>query len=383
MKFTSGALAIFLESQLGIDLSNRINQEHLGKLRKNSKLYGKLSEEEYVNHLQQSSTTDSEWQCIYNSLNISESFFFRDKRQIDLLEKHIFPKLAQKEVKEIKIWSAGCSTGQEAHTLSILASRTLAQNKQYSIQGTDINPESIQIAEKAIYHPWFVRVEEESTLAQYFEKKSQGKYRFLQENFPTVHFSLLNLITDTFPNKQELILCRNVLIYIKNEMANLILNKFVRALAPGGYLLLGHAEYNAKLPTALEAVNIEGSIIYRKKTNHSAKQENPKPYTPNIPLSQPSKQEKTNLSPQEIVQKNPLDYEAQYKMGNEYEKNSEYHHAIRCYQKAIYLNQEHKDSYLSLYRIYYQQKDQNNMQKIYKSGIQIPGFMEGVRNINE
>lgn len=171
------------------------------------------------------------------TINVTE--FYRNRPRWDILEEKFLPCLLSRN-REIKVWSAACSTGEEPFTLSlVLAKKTVLTN--VNILATDIDKRVLAMAEKGHFLERslanFTPLERE----QFFVK--EGLFYRLDNKFKTpVTFKQHNLLTDSAEGQFDLIVCRNVLIYFTNEAKQLIYNKFSQALKPGGILFVGSTE---------------------------------------------------------------------------------------------------------------------------------------------
>ncbi len=192
-----------------------------------------------------------EWRELVLSLTTDESYFFRDVGQIRLLKEKILPELIDKHQgdRSLRIWSAGCSTGEEPYSLAILISGLLSPRETWRVTllGTDINERSLEWGKRGRYGQWSFRGVDADILAGHF-RKIGGDWQLNQSIRELVTFRRINLIRDLFPDADsglsdvDLILCRNVFIYFDRETIARVVKKFARTLRPGGYLLTGHAE---------------------------------------------------------------------------------------------------------------------------------------------
>ncbi len=229
-----------------------------------------------------------EWRELITILTTGESYFFRDSGQFWLLENVLLPELIayQRQLSytggnskpSLRIWSAGCSTGEEPYSLAILLTKLIPDWESWNlfILGTDINQESIAQAKKGLYTPWSFRMVEPERLPEYFQHrrnhwKIQEKYRQL------VTFRLGNLARDRFPDLMgelaniDLIICRNVFVYFESHVIGEILGKFAKTLRPGGYLLTAHAELHGQNLEQFNPKVFSQSVVYQRRDNASVK----------------------------------------------------------------------------------------------------------------
>lgn len=181
-----------------------------------------------------------------NLISNSLTSFFREKYHFDHLERIILPTLLAKKQK-IRIWSAGCSTGEEPYSIAITVNKLLSERKDIDIKilATDINTDSLETAERGIYDlGQLSRLS--SDVYKYFNKgtgENAGLIKINDNIQKMVTFRYLNLINKwPMHNQFDIIFCRNVLIYISKHNTKEILANIENYLTPGGYLFLGHAE---------------------------------------------------------------------------------------------------------------------------------------------
>ena len=225
-----------------------------------------------------------EWKEMIACITTGESYFFRDQGQIDLLKNSIFPELIKKREndRKIRIWSAGCSTGEEPYSLAILLSELIPENEPWNLYllGTDINEESLVQARKGLFTSWSFRGVNPNLKKRYFsEHKGGWVINDCIKN--KVDFRVLNLVTDDFSSPSscafdmDLILCRNVLIYFKKNSISHIVEKFSKALREGKYLMTGHGEMLGTLPESLRPVSFSNSVIFKKAGNKQGEKVQP------------------------------------------------------------------------------------------------------------
>jgi chemotaxis protein methyltransferase CheR len=210
-------------------------------------------------------------------LTIGETYFFREKVLWERLGDRILPELVESRrdsKRLIRIWSAGCSTGEEAYSLAILLSRLFRQpdDATYSIMASDINPRALAIAERGAYSEWSFRGTPPWVCKQYFTPASDARYCVRPGIRNMVDWTHLNLAADVYPslsngtNAMDIILCRNVLMYFRKEQAQKVVSKLRSALSDRGWLLVGAAETFDELYAGFEPVRFDGLTAYRKRS---------------------------------------------------------------------------------------------------------------------
>lgn len=190
---------------------------------------------------------------LIQGITVGETYFFRDKKQMMLLKERILPELIQKKIKEknqsLRIWSAGCSSGEEIYTIAMLIHSLLPKRTEwtFNLLGTDLNTDALQRAKHGAYSAWSMRSIPDDYLNRYFHKK-ENKYFINDFIKGMVAFDYLNLMENSYPsilngtNAQDLILCRNVLIYFAPLSQQRTMKFFNLCLNPAGFLMLGASD---------------------------------------------------------------------------------------------------------------------------------------------
>jgi chemotaxis protein methyltransferase CheR len=210
-------------------------------------------------------------------LTVGETYFFREPKTFEALEKHILPKLVRarwQNQKRIRIWSAGCCTGEEAYSLAIMLNRLIhdIQTWNITILATDINPLFIKRAQDGMYREWSFRGTPYWLKEQYFHNRGNGFYEILPQFKRMVKFQYLNLVEDTFPsiyndtNAMDLIFCRNVLMYFSTKQVEKVISRFHQSLLDEGWLITASSETSHIYYSQYITVNFPGSILYKKGT---------------------------------------------------------------------------------------------------------------------
>ncbi len=218
-----------------------------------------------------------EWNQLIPYLTKGESFFFRDKGQISLLNNKILPELIKKKrtQRELRVWSAGCSTGEEPYTLAIMLDQLIPNWDDWKVHivATDITETAVKKARSGLFSDWSFRGVDLKIKKRYFEKHRDKNWKIIDRIRKKVIFSVGNLITDKFPsvlsniNNMDLIVCRNVFIYHKREAVFEVVEKFSQTLVDAGYLLVGHSELYDRGFDKLKMVSSKEGLFYQKTTN--------------------------------------------------------------------------------------------------------------------
>ena len=174
----------------------------------------------------------------YLTINVSE--FYRNPEQWKLLDQEIFPDLIKRYGKNLKIWSAACSTGDEPYSLVMALSRHLPLN-QIKIHATDLDKQVIATAKAGLYAEKSIASVPEDLKKKFFTKVGPS-YQISEEVKSRVEFKEHNLLKDTYSTDYHMIVCRNVLIYFTEEAKDEVFRKFFKSLKNGGVLFIGSTE---------------------------------------------------------------------------------------------------------------------------------------------
>jgi chemotaxis protein methyltransferase CheR len=234
---------------------------------------GVNSFEELYFHLKFHPERDEEKQRLLPHLTNNESYFFREQSQLGVLREWLLREvkgsLEESGRKEVRILSAGCASGEEAYTLAVVAreSGALPVPWKARITGIDLDPEALARARAAEYGPNAFRRTPKAHRDRYFEPAGQDRWTVKGSIRAMATFESVNLVSAgwwTALPRQDVVFCRNVLIYF--DEANIIraVDGLYQSLVPGGYLFLGHAESLSRIPTRFEAVRQPGVIFYRR-----------------------------------------------------------------------------------------------------------------------
>ncbi len=270
------AFRAFLEKACGIVLGDNkhyLVMSRLGKVLNEAHL-GSLGE--LVRKLQQERNGVLREQVV-EAMTTNETFWFRDRHPYEILHNRILPELANRKIRNARIWSAACSSGQEPYSISMVAEEFQSANRgsgllDIQIVATDISPAILQEAKDAYYDPlalsrglsaerkqrFFVRDTQHWSERWQVKPEIRRRVRFTQANLLQSYATL---------GKFDVIFCRNVLIYFSAESKTDILARMARALNPGGYLVLGASESITQYSEEFTMERCQPGVIYRVKDN--------------------------------------------------------------------------------------------------------------------
>ena len=241
-------------------------QIKLAEILKDSK--GKSRGDDLIRAIKES---DQELEQLLNMLTIGESYFFRNRPHFEALTEKIFPELIEeaKTRKTLRIWCAGCATGEEPYSVSILLRDKFPEiaNWNIIITATDINTRFLKKAREGVYTKWSFRGVDDDLIWRYFTKEAENKYRLHADIRRTVNFKWFNLADMPFVGRlpvpeYDLIMCRNVLIYFAFQFANEVVASFGDLAHPGTYLLVGHSEAFPAL-SQMDVIYSHATYYYR------------------------------------------------------------------------------------------------------------------------
>ena len=207
-------------------------------------------------------------EVLASHLTVGETYFFREKRSLEILERDIVPELG----RAIRIWSAGCSTGEEPYSIAIVLSKLMAGLKKWDIEilATDLNAKSLAKASQGIYGEWSFRGIPLWVRSTYFEEVEEGRWAISPAVKKMVTFTQLNLMDDIYPsvwnrpNSFDVIFCRNVLMYLTPEGMRKVVRQLHRSLASDGWLLVSPTETSQELFSEFASVSFGDVTFYRK-----------------------------------------------------------------------------------------------------------------------
>jgi chemotaxis protein methyltransferase CheR len=339
--------------------------------------------ERYLSFLESDSgASEQEWKAFIVSITTGESYFFRDKGHFFLLQNTILPELIKKKEtkRSLRIWSAGCATGEEPYSVAILLDMLLPDRKGWDIFiiGTDINEESLKKAARGIYSPWSFRMLGKDIQSRYF-KRYQDKWEIHENIKKMVNFQYGNLIEDGFFSQNpeictmDIIICRNVFIYFEKEAVSSVLNKFQRILNPGGYLVTGHAELYGHALTSLHQIMYPEAVIYKKTAELCMQPAEISPLPKQVPKSVPPV---PLLSKAKITEPNKDNYDLLCQMAQAYANSGDYEKAASACRRAMNINPRSADPYLLLAHIAEARGNDAEAKDLFKKAIYLdPAFI--------
>ncbi len=231
---------------------------------------------EYYRLLRYDRRREEELNAVLDVLTTNETYFFRDEFQLRAFAEEILPEYLSRgggaQRRALRIWSAGCSTGEEPYTIAMLILESgRFGDWRVDIIGTDISQRVLQIARGGVYQQASMRQTDERRVTRFFEviegPAGARSYRVKDEVRRFVNFGHLNLLDAArvalLPT-MDVIFCRNVIIYFDQRSKKAVIEQFQRKLTPGGHLLLGHSESLMNVSTAFVLRHLRHDMVYQK-----------------------------------------------------------------------------------------------------------------------
>jgi chemotaxis protein methyltransferase CheR len=222
--------------------------------------------------------TRSEVELLARHLSVGETYFFRDSALFEALERDVLPPLLaerRRHGKYLRIWSAGCCTGEELYSIAILLDRMIPDPAEWNLTllGTDIHPQFLRKAKEGVYREWSFRNVPDWIRRRYFQLTEKGDHVVSPRLRSRTRFEYLNLVADAYPGQDsstapmDVILCRNVLMYFEPSLADRVVDGLHRCLAPDGWLAVSAAEAGGHPFRQFERVRFSDATFFRKRTN--------------------------------------------------------------------------------------------------------------------
>lgn len=203
-----------------------------------------------------------------NAITTNKTDFFRENDHFEFMKNSVLPEFEKKRENELRIWSAGCSTGEEPYTIAITLFEYFQGRPapEFLILATDIDTQVLGKAQEGSYTAEHLADVDSKYLKNYFLRYSSDKgdfYRVKDQLKKVVYFRRLNLLQDEYPMKKkfDIIFCRNVIIYFDRETQKKLFDKYHKYLKDDGYLLIGHSE---NITSITDKFTLAGRTIYKK-----------------------------------------------------------------------------------------------------------------------
>jgi chemotaxis protein methyltransferase CheR len=223
---------------------------------------------DYFNLLS-SPTGTKEFDHLLNLITIPETYFFRDRAQFRALERFVIPEIVKRKSypgASLRIWSAGCSTGEEPYTIAMILAAGMV-DRPIQILATDVSHHALKAAREGVYTGRSVRDMPQEYLNRFFTKKGD-QYLLDRSIKQMVEFRYFNLVSEPYPLMEmsgwDTIFCRNVTIYFQADATRKVIHNFYLSLREGGYLFAGYSESLRYISDEFNTVQMEGAFLYQK-----------------------------------------------------------------------------------------------------------------------
>lgn len=374
--------------------------------------------EAFLARLGTSPATAPEWECLARLLTVGETYFLRDRACFEALERHVLPQLieARRGRRALRLWSAGCATGEEAYSLAIVLDRLLPDRAAWDIRilGTDLNPASLAVARRGVYRAWSLRDVPPDVRDRHFAPERDA---FVLD--PAIRrmvtFESANLAeglpSAVAPASMDLILCRNMLIYFSAPAVQTAVAGLQAALAKDGWLLVAPAEASAERFRPLAPVNFPGAIFFRagaprtepaaaRKPAPSARPPRrrpsraghtpPHPHPPSAPAAPDARAllalaraaaDRGNLSEAQdlcraAIGADRLDPEAHRLLAAIHQERGEIAAALDALRRALYLDPDSAEVHLGLGQLLVRQGERRRGQKHLETAARLAGRVD-------
>jgi chemotaxis protein methyltransferase CheR len=225
--------------------------------------------QKYFYFLQYDPRADGEFDVIYDLVTTNETYFFREPAQFTAFVEEIVPELVSaKAVKKIRVWSAGCSSGEEPYSIAMLLQEAgWFDRASFEIFASDLNQQVLARARKGHYREAAFRSTDPTLREKYFARQADGSWHIADSIRNRVSFGRVNLYDEArvaLLGSLDVIFCRNVIIYFDDASKKSVVRNFYNRLLDGGYLLLGHSESLISLSTEFKLKHLKNDMVYQK-----------------------------------------------------------------------------------------------------------------------
>ncbi|MBN9414197.1 MAG: hypothetical protein J0I12_02105 [Candidatus Eremiobacteraeota bacterium] len=372
-----------VSSRLALDLSRR-SPRSIAEIFSAQADHHNCSLADYQRMLELEKEDGPVWARLIDDLTIAETYFFRDTGQMELLRHELFPRLLREaENRPLRVWSAGCSTGEEPYSLAILLDELKPKNGA-QVSGTDVNQAVLQAARAGLYRERSLRSTPPLIRQNYFIQRKDA-WELLPRIRDRVGFWPENLARPSVSPRTglDLIVCRNVLIYFERALIASVLERFMRSLRPGGFLLTGHGELQGIENLPLDVCSFENSIVYQRPQRVLPT------LTPSPNLPKPVTEKRTPIDLATLVQQclreadyargraacqraareKPLEVMPRFWEARLARSQGRWSEARELLSKALYLDPDHGPSLLEMALVHIHEGDVRKARKLRKVGM--------------
>lgn len=265
-----------IAERLGLDFPEQRDDDLERRLLRAYQAAGAADPGRYVDLLAKLPGDSPEWRQFVGHFTVGETYFFRDRGCLEALEQEVLSPLIECRRREgsrrLRIWSAGCSSGEEPYSVAMLLDRLVPDRSDWSITilATDLSSRTLSAARRGVYREWSLRDTPDQLRRRYFAPRGAGTFELDADIRRMVTFAPLNLVDGAYPSlatntsAMDLILCRNVIMYFTREAQRETVARLQGALVDGGWLVMSAAEASSDLLRPLEPVSFPGTVLFRK-----------------------------------------------------------------------------------------------------------------------
>ena len=262
----------FIYEQCGIYIAD--NRKYLLENRLGNRLkhLNLRNFDEYYNYLKYDAGKAQEMKRLFEVITTNETSFYRNPPQLQVFQEKVLTEVIKtcRSQKRLRIWSAGCSTGEEPYTISMIIHEMLKMQVadwDIRITANDLSERVLQSARQGVYNDYTLRSTPMEVAKRYFDM-NDGTNKVRPEVKKLVSFGQINLKDKAQLKRVErsqIVFCRNVIIYFDDAMKKQVINAFYDNLVPGGFLIIGHSESLHNITRAFKPIHFPGAIIYKKE----------------------------------------------------------------------------------------------------------------------
>ena len=285
----------FVELHMGLSFPREKWADLEKGLRAACEQFGGADEETFVRKVMSASLSRRQIEMLAAYLTVGETYFFREKKALEAVKHLALAEMIRTHRETdrcLRIWTAGCATGEEPYTIAMMLQMLVPDLQEWSItiQATDINPRFLERAAKGVYTQWSFREVPEQIIARFFLRKEDG-FEIVPEIKKMVTFAYHNLMTDDYPsllnntNAMDMIFCRNVLMYFAPDTIKSVAQNFHRCLIEGGRLVVSQTELNDDYFPGFEKASHDGAMFFIKPDarRQTGRGQGGKPQTVSLP----------------------------------------------------------------------------------------------------
>ena len=263
----------FIYAQCGIYIAD--NRKYLleNRLGNRLKKLNLKNFDEYYNFLRFDVGKAVEMKKLFEVITTNETSFYRNPPQLQVFQEQVLTEVfkdCRKAGKKLRIWSAGCSTGEEPYTISMIIHEMLKSEVagwDIKITANDLSERVLESARKGVYNDYTLRSTPKDVAERYFDM-DDGSNKIKANVKKLVSFGQINLkdrIQVKRVERSQIVFCRNVIIYFDDAMKKQVISSYYDNLLPGGYLIIGHSESLHNITRAFKPIHFPGAIIYKKE----------------------------------------------------------------------------------------------------------------------